>query len=252
MTSSVPAPPNQLSLPTEKPKKNFTQRVTDPESTRSPGSHFRRKRIARLLTLIEKMHSQHGSVSIIDIGGRRNYWNCVPLEFLRRNQTTITLVNLPGELDLSVPSEPPFFNVEGDGCNLSTYPDNSFHIVHSNSVIEHVGRWENMVRFAREVRRLAPNYYVQTPNFWFPIEPHFMKPFFHFLPRPIQAALVRRFSLGHFVKATSTGDALLKVEGINLLDRRMLRELFPDATLITEKCWLLTKSLTAYRESDKA
>ncbi|MBI4657999.1 MAG: class I SAM-dependent methyltransferase [Verrucomicrobia bacterium] len=227
---------------------NFTQRVTNVESPLSPSSNFRRKRIKLLMDLVGQVYRKQGFVTVIDVGGRRNYWNCVSREFLFRHQVTVTIVNLPGDLAVPAEDEIEFRYAEGNGCELSIFPDNSFDIAHSNSVIEHVGSWENMCSFAREIRRLAPNHYVQTPYFWFPIEPHFMKPCFHFLPRPLQAGLVRRFNLGHFVKATSVGDALRKIEGINLLDKKMLAELFPDASILREKVCGLTKSLIAYRQ----
>lgn len=250
MISTLHQPSGKLPELNLNQKMNLTQWVTSPDSTRSPASAFRRKRITMLLRLIERIHRRYGFVTVLDIGGRRNYWNCVSLDFLVRHQTTVTIVNLPGDLEIPAQEEAPFRYVEGDGCDLSMFADDSFHIAHSNSVLEHVGDWDNMNRFAREIRRLAPNFYVQTPNFWFPIEPHVMKPFFHFLPRTAQAHLVRRFNLGHFIQATSYGDAMRKVESVNLIDRKLLRELFPEATIVFEKlCWL-TKSLVAFRASD--
>src|SRR3546814_10323990 len=69
-------------------------------------------------------------------------------------------------------------------------PYRSFDIAHSNSVIEHVITWDNMKNFARETRRVAAWHYVQTPYFWFPVDPHFYKlPFYHWLPRPLRAKL---------------------------------------------------------------
>ena len=37
-----------------------------------------------------------------------------------------------------------------------------------------------MRAFAAETKRLADNYYIQTPYFWFPIDPHYYRiPLFH-------------------------------------------------------------------------
>ena len=136
---------------------------------------------------------------------------------------------------------------EGDGCDLSRYENNSFDIVHSNSVIEHLGGPGLRLAFAAEVRRLAPSYFVQTPNFWFPVEPHFMFPVIHWLPEGLRADLLARMPLGIYRRAESRGDALRAVRAICLLTRRQMAELFPDGRILTERLALLPKSLVAVR-----
>ncbi len=61
--------------------------------------------------------------------------------------------------------------------------------------------------FADNVRRLAPRYYVQTPNYWFPFEPHFRTVGFQYLPERLRVMMLRRFALGFFQKFTSDEDA---------------------------------------------
>jgi len=63
-------------------------------------------------------------------------------------------------------------NVVGDGRYLP-FRDGSFDIVFSNSVIEHISSPEDQQRFADEVRRTGRAYWVQTPDYRFPIEPRF-------------------------------------------------------------------------------
>jgi hypothetical protein len=140
-----------------------------------------------------------------------------------------------------------FSFLAGDGCDLSCIADNGFDIAHSNSVIEHVGDWERMVRFAREMARIAPRYFVQTPNYWFPLEPHCMTPFFHWLPRPLRVWLVLHFDLGHWRKAESVDAAVRICESARLLSRRMVRSLFADGHVMTERLLLLPKSFVVVR-----
>jgi hypothetical protein len=106
----------------------------------------------------------------------------------------------------------------------------TFDIVHSNSVIEHVGDWPKMLSMAQEVRRLAPAYFVQTPNYWFPIEPHYKLPLVQYLPNSIRRAV--------------TGD---DPDRIRLLSARQMRRLFADASLWRERVFGMTKSLVAVR-----
>jgi len=140
-----------------------------------------------------------------------------------------------------------FSFVDGDACNLD-FDDKTFDLAHSKPVIEHVGRWRDMLAFAHELRRIAPNYYVQTPYFWFPIEPHLLMPFFHWLPQPVRVSINMRFAMAA-VKRPDVSKCMLQViDGLRLLDQKMLRALLPDAVIYWERFLLLRKSMIAIRE----
>lgn len=219
--------------------------ITNYDDPRSIGSRLRARRAAPLVAMIEAVAKQHGHVNIIDIGGAEFYWGIVPAEVLQRNRVSITIVNVAGS-EIK-PDHGPFKFREGDGCNLAGYADRSFHIAHSNSVIEHVGDWDRMVRFAAEIQRVAERYFVQTPNYWFPIEPHFMAPFFHWLPTPMRVWMVLHFRLGQWPKADSVDHAVRIVENARLLNHRMFTTLFPGAEFTTERMLGLAKSFVAMR-----
>ena len=118
------------------------------------------------------------------------------------------------------------------------FADGEFPVVFSSSVIEHIPK-ELQAAFASEVSRVGQRYYVQTPNRYFPIEPHYQLPFFQFLPERAQRALNKRFTLGWKEKG--------KWEEINLLTARDLRRLFPDGEIHRERLFGLTKSLMVIR-----
>lgn len=223
-------------------------RAIDYANPRSLASRFRRRRLRTFWPLIESARARQTLVRILDIGGTREYWRILPDDILASAALSITVVNLPG--NLTPVDESVFRFVIGDGCDLSVFPDNAFDIVHSNSVIEHVGNWNRMMAFAGEVRRLARSYYVQTPNFWFPVEPHYMRPFLHWIPEPARAGLLSSMSLGQYPRAKSMSEAMRLVQGNQLLSRRMLASLFPDARIVTERVALLPKSLMAIRSSE--
>jgi methyltransferase family protein len=222
------------------------RKVTNYQDPNALASRIRRRRLEPLVRLIKGCRARHGSVRILDVGGTEEYWRLLPEPILDSN-VQVTLLNLPGEPRPSNDSR--FRFVEADACDLPQYGDGAFDIVHSNSVIEHVGDWPRMVSFAGEVRRLAPNYFVQTPYFWFPIEPHWMAPLFHWLPRPVRVGLVMRLSLGHQARCETVGEAVLQVDSARLLDKRMFRYLFPDAELMVERILGVPKSLLALREN---
>jgi SAM-dependent methyltransferase len=118
------------------------------------------------------------------------------------------------------------------------FADREFPVAFSSSVIEHIPK-ELQAAFASEVGRVARRYYVQTPNRYFPIEPHYQLPLFQFLPERVRRALNKRFTLGWKEKG--------KWEEINLLSARDLRRLFPDAEIHRERLFGLTKSLMVVR-----
>jgi len=133
--------------------------------------------------------------------------------FINQSDITIYLLNL----DSQKTNGSNFVSLIGDATDLSQFSDNSFDLVFSNSVIEHLFTWENQVKMANEVMRVGNNHFIQTPNFWFPIEPHFVFPFFQFLPKPAKILLMLRFRLGNFDKFQNKTKAEEKVHEIQLL-----------------------------------
>lgn len=225
--------------------KYFALKFSNYEDPTSLVSRIRYKRIKPLLDLISVAYKDNGYVSIIDIGGTESYWSMIPPNFFTEHKVTITLVNLPHP---DVPSDHGIFKfMEADGCDLSEISDHQYHIAHSNSVIEHVGDWNRMKQFSSEFKRIAKSYFIQTPSFWFPIEPHFMMPIFHWLPRPTRVFLVSKFQLGHWRKASSIDEAVQIVETARLLNHKMFSALFPDIEIHTERFFGISKSYVAVK-----
>jgi hypothetical protein len=214
-------------------------------NSNSIGSRFRARRIAPLIDMISRVNLEKGTVDLLDVGGKPGYWRIIDQNFLRAKNVKITILNLPSGEPLDADDEI-FRHVEGNACDLHEYAENSFDIVHSNSVLEHVGNWTNMKLFSKEVRRISKYMFIQTPHYWFPIEPHYMFPFFHWIPRPIQIGLIMKFALGNRGRASGLDDAVDKIEDAPILvDQRMMKILFPDCAIVKERVLLLTKSLIA-------
>ena len=213
---------------------------------KTTGNWFRKRRAKPLIELIMKVYIEKGTVRVLDVGGREEYWQALDIDFLLKKCAKITILNLSS--DIKERESKLFEYVVGDACKLSGYVNNSFDIVHSNSVIEHVGNWEKIKEFASETRRIAPNVFIQTPYFWFPVEPHFMKLAHHWLPKSCRATIWMKYSMGERRKAKDINDAMNKLDNEPyLLDIRMFRFLFPDCKIIRERFLLFTKSLIAYR-----
>jgi len=123
--------------------------------------------------------------------------------------------------------------VRADARSLP-FADLEFDVAYSNSLIEHLPRVDR-TRVAAEMSRVGRRLFVQTPNRWFPIEPHALLPFVHWLPRSLGRRLWR---LG------VTGEPF---DDIALLGARELQRLFPGADIVRERVGPLTKSLIAVR-----
>lgn len=217
------------------------QRLID-VSPGSRGNKYRARRFAEFLVLVDAVLLRQPECRILDIGGTAAFWHTFA-EDIGARPLKITMVNLQAYPT----SDPRFVSIVGDARDLSQYGDDSFDIVHSNSVIEHVGTWRDMKAMAGEVARLAPSYFIQTPYYWFPIEAHARFPLFNMLPEPIRLRLVMRKGLGFWPKARNVDEGMALIESARPLDRTMFLSLFPDARIAHEKAFGLTKSLMAIR-----
>ncbi len=199
--------------------------------------YFRRKRMRRF----EQIFAIDENTRVLDVGGTPLNWT------LARVRPRLTIVNMPRARETAGDS---VAWVSADGRMLP-FSDQSFDVVFSNSVIEHVGDAASQRRFAAEIARVGRRYWVQTPNRWFPLEPHLLTPFIHFLPKRWQSAIVRRFSIWEFLRKPAADEKEFYVEhylrDIRLLDAHTLRALFPEARLIRERLGGLTKSFIAVK-----
>ncbi len=73
--------------------------------------------------------------------------------------------------------------VRADAAAGLPFASGEFDLVYCSSVIEHVHP-ARRAAFAAEIRRVARGWYVQTPAFSFPLEPHSLLPGAHWLPPP--------------------------------------------------------------------
>lgn len=106
------------------------------------------------------------------------------------------------------------------------FPDQSFDVVWSNAVIEHVGDRTRQLEFVREIARVGRRAFITTPNRHFPVEVHTLTPFLHWLPDPVFHAYLRLigkgWAAGDYMRLLSGGDlrGLLSEAGWNYQLRR--------------------------------
>jgi len=122
--------------------------------------------------------------------------------------------------------------VKADATQRLPFDEGAFDLAYSSSVVEHVEP-ARRAAFAHELKRVARGWFVQTPAFSFPIEPHALLPFAHWLPPALRRHYWRLGAAGAW-------------EDIALLRRAELQELFGEPVL-AERFGGLVKSWIALR-----
>ena len=207
-------------------------------------NRFRTRRGQRLRRQIEALADHLGrDIVVLDVGGRPDYWANVGLARIARIEVReLQRDRARARGWRAVGPRASSLRKVGDARNLSDYADGSVDLVHSNSVIEHVGGWTDMRAMADEMMRVGPRRLDADPGLGIPGGAAF--------PRPLPA-LVRRAAAGADAVAvggeaasggwtcTSGGGG---VEMIHLLSRSDVRTLFPGKTIEVERVALLPKS----------
>ena len=121
--------------------------------------------------------------------------------------------------------------VQADAAEGLPFADREFDLVYCSSVIEHVPP-ARRAAFAAELRRVGRGWMVQTPAYSFPLEPHALLPFAHWLPPALREPYWRLGAAGAW-------------EEISLLRRRELEALFGPAR--AERWGPLAKSWVSVR-----
>lgn len=173
---------------------------------------------------------------VLDVGGAWYNWS------LLSQQPRLTVLNL------EVPRER---NQQATwlvaDARYLPFRDRSFEVVYSNSVIEHLENVINQRLFAAEFHRVGQRYYVQTPNKYFPIEPHLLTPFIHWLPRKLQRRMLRNMTIWGMINRPTQQRCDEFMREIHLLNETEMRRLFPDAQIWRERILGITKSIIAVR-----
>jgi hypothetical protein len=200
------------------------------------GGYCRRRRYRWLLREFRDCRT------VIDLGGTVESWNSAPERFPRT--TLVNRVPLNGH---RLPEG--FTYVQADACD-SGLDGQPFDLAFSNSAIEHMGTLERQQAFAREMLRLGRRVYCQTPNRWFPIEPHYLAAFVHWLPLRFFGHYVHRWlTLQGWADRPSPEQSrnVRQREAVRLLTRRALLVLFPGCHIRTERFLLWPKSFVVWR-----
>jgi SAM-dependent methyltransferase len=193
---------------------------------------------------------------LLDLGSENGRYIHSILEGSRAVPNNVYIADISAEAVVDGSRHFGFQPVVIDESSALPFPDRFFDVVHCSSVIEHVtvpkdeawglrsGREfkrrsaERQKAFAAEIDRVGRQFFVQTPNRWFPIESHTWLPILGWLPRRLLIpvlGLTNRF----WVKATDPD--------WNLLDRSTMSGLFKNARIVEERAFGMSKSIMALK-----
>jgi hypothetical protein len=212
--------------------------LADPDKAYSLGSRCRALRFEELLRRFPNLEDMR----VVDLGGTPDFWRAAPIR-----PKHVTTVNLDNNYRAD---ESWLDHVVADACELASLEacPGSYDLAISNSLIEHVGGYQRRRNLARVVMAAASSYWVQTPNRYFPIEPHYVAPGFQFLPTGARAAAVQHWPLARD-RVLTRADALAHVLSIDLIGPTELQYLFPDSRIWHERIAGLSKSIVAIKKA---
>ena len=197
---------------------------------------FRRRRFARILRQEPELLSKR----ILDVGGSVHFWQEAGVDLQSHDITIINIAADAQSADKSGQVRAAAIVIY-DGSTIS-WPDHHFDWVISNSVIEHVPP-ANRDRFSSEIQRVGRRYLVQTPAYMFPIEPHFVMPFLHWLPRNV-GRCIAGLGLWGLLRRRTRAEIDHYFDEVQLLTLKEFRSFFPGAHLTVERVAGLPKSYT--------
>jgi hypothetical protein len=218
--------PMKLSIPS-------VRQLADGKNPKSFSNKNRNERFRRFEALISNLPKP---LRILDVGGTNEFWK--QRGWASRPDIHITTLNLsaePRQHDNVLP-------IAGDATDLHQFSDQSFDVAFSNSVIEHLFTFENQRRMASEIQRVGKRYWVQTPNFWFPMEPHFHVPGWQWMPLDLRVSIIRRHRCGWRGPCEDPERARELVREVRLMTAGELQSIFPQATIIPERFCGFAKS----------
>lgn len=175
---------------------------------------------------------------VLDLGGRPQTWS-------ELRPAHVTVVNLePSEMKHA---QSWCRTVAGDACDPHLLSGESFDLVFSNSVLEHVGGHAKRVQFAANVHRLGLKHWIQTPYRYFPIEPHHLVPGLQWIPRTAQISVIQRWPLSHSGAIKDRGRATNVALWTELVSVTEMCHYFPRSLILRERYAGMVKSLIAVR-----
>jgi len=188
---------------------------------------------------------------IVDLGGTVSFWEGWGLTAADGLHVVLINNHVADTSHRDETSRQEFLeNRNRDATSLSREELAAFDLIFSNSFLEHLGAPSVQADLARKIEASGRPYFIQVPNKWSPIDPHFPRPyvpFFATYPRGLQARLLTWDGLGSSGASPSLAVAMKRLSHYVPLGRGDMRRLFPSAHLEVERPFGLPMSILAHR-----
>jgi hypothetical protein len=210
--------------------------VGNPSEGKSISSRCRAARFRELMRRFPELERMR----VLDLGGTPHFWHSAPVR-----PAYVTTLNLDNQYDVQ---ESWLEHVVADACDIAAldFCAGDYSLVVSNSLIEHVGGYQRRKELSRVIAAAAPAHWIQTPDRYFPIEPHYLAPGFQFLPIKMRAAAIRHWPIAH-ERVYTGADAVAQVLTIDLISATELQHLFPYSEIWHERLVGVSKSIVAVK-----
>ena len=151
--------------------------------------------------IFQKFANYNDETTIIDIGttpsisdDQNNF-----LQNLKNHRNITCLSNQDCNiLKEKFPNIKNFIHSDGRSNNIS---ENTYDIVHSNATLEHVGSFNDQIKFIKECIRISKKkIFIQTPNRFYPFDFHTNLPFLNMLPKKFHRILLSFFGKKFYSK----------------------------------------------------
>ena len=194
----------------------------------------------RKLEILRHCFALSPKARILDLGGQVDYAQSQLIE-THSDRSKVVAVNLRRQHLGEIARVYPEVGTGVADARVLPFGDKSFDLVYSNAVIEHVGGLEDQEAMAREVMRVGRNWFITTPNRWFPFEFHLRLPLVSWLPAPWMLRVAKLCAYDHSRRRYRSGIR----QQIRLLTRREMSTLFPGSRIVPVRITIWPETIIA-------
>jgi 2-polyprenyl-3-methyl-5-hydroxy-6-metoxy-1,4-benzoquinol methylase len=127
------------------------ENIYDHRTSNSLSANLRAKRFELFNTLMGSIPKQQSSINILDVGGVADFWERSDLLEIDAFNIRVKTININPFYEQHGTKNSKIKTMTGDATNMHQFHEQQFDVIFSNSVIEHVGNYDDQRRMASEI-----------------------------------------------------------------------------------------------------